>query len=68
MCAQHTKQNFYNVTVQTDSGTRVARFDWFADAMATYENGRVDGAISAAVDHIQHTSHGMRSYRIAELA
>jgi hypothetical protein len=58
MSAEHAMQNFYNVTVQTDSGTRVARFDRFADAMAAYENARVNGAISAAVDRIQHTPHG----------
>ena len=65
--AEHTMQNFYSVTVQTDGGTRVARFDRFADAMAAYENARLNGAISAAVDRIQHTSHGIRSYRLAEL-
>jgi hypothetical protein len=68
MRAEHTIQNFYNVTVQTDSGTRIARFDWFIDAMAAYENARLDGAISAVVDHILRTPRGMHSYRLAELA
>jgi hypothetical protein len=68
MRAEHTIQNFYNVTVQTDSGTRIARFDWFIDAMAAYENARLDGAISAVVDHILRAPRGMHSYRLAELA
>jgi hypothetical protein len=68
MGAEHTLQeDFYKLTVRTDSGTRVARFSLYADAMTAYDNARLDGAISAVVDRIQHTSHGTHSYRLAEL-
>jgi hypothetical protein len=62
------KEDSYELTVQTDSGTRVARFSLYADAMTAYDNARLDGAISAVVDRIQHTPDGMHSYRLAVLA
>jgi hypothetical protein len=48
-------QNFYAVTVQTDDGTRVASFNGFAEAIAAYENSRINGALSPAVDHLPIT-------------
>jgi hypothetical protein len=69
MGAEHTLQeDFYELAVQNNSGTRVARFSLYADAMRAYDNAQLDGAISATVDRIQHTPHGMHSYRLAVLA
>jgi hypothetical protein len=48
--------------------TRVARFSSYADAMRAYDSARLDGAISAVVDRIQHTPHGMHRHVLAELA
>ena len=62
------KEDFYELTVQTDSGTRVARFSLYADAMRAYDGAQLDGAISAVVDRIQHTPHGMHRHLLAELA
>jgi hypothetical protein len=36
--------------------------------MAAYENARLDGAISAALDRVKQTPDGVNTYRIAELA
>ena len=62
------RADFYELTVQTDRGTRVARFSSYADAMRAYDSARLDGAISAVVDRIQHTPHGMHRHVLAELA
>jgi hypothetical protein len=62
------KEDFYELTVQADGGTRVARFSSYADAMRAYDNAQLDGAISATVDRIQHTPHGVNRHVLAELA
>ena len=62
------RADFYELTVQIDRGTRVARFSSYADAMRAYDSARLDGAISAVVDRIQHTPHGMHRHVLAELA
>jgi hypothetical protein len=61
-------ENFYSLTIRTENGSRVARFDRLDDAMAAYENARLDGAISAALDRVKQTPDGVNNYRIAELA
>jgi hypothetical protein len=46
MGAEHTLQkDFYELAVQTTSGTRVARFSSYADAVRAYDNAQLDGAI-----------------------
>jgi hypothetical protein len=67
MSAEH-KEDFYELTVQTGSGTRVARFSLYADAMAAYENARLEGATSATVVRVQNTPDGMHCHRLAVLA
>jgi hypothetical protein len=62
------KEDFYQLSVQTESGTRVARFTLYADAMAAYENARLEGATSATVLRVQNTPDGMHSHRLAVLA
>jgi hypothetical protein len=62
------RADFYELTVQTDRGTRVARFSSYAEAMRAYDSARLDGAISAVVDRIQHTPHGIHRHVLAELA
>jgi hypothetical protein len=62
------REDFDELTVQTDGGTRVARFSLYADAMQAYDSAQLDGAISAVVDRIQHTPHGVHSHVLAELA
>jgi hypothetical protein len=67
MSAEH-KEDFYELTVQTRSDTRVVRFSLYTDAMRAYDNAQLDGAISATVDRIQHTPHGVNRHALAELA
>jgi hypothetical protein len=62
------KEDFYELTVQTDSATRVTRFSLYADAMRAYDNAQLDGATSATVDRIQHTPHGVDRHVLAKLA